>query len=230
MSAVDPSSLPAPVRRYVERALPDGAGAASARRVRITQRGEMILKPGARPRAFTATEELEVERVAFGWWATFPMLGPLGLRVTDRYEAGDGLLEARLLGVPLQRQRGPVLAQGEAFRYLAEIAWVPHAILANAELEWTEVGERAVEVATSVSGERVAVQLRFDQAGELTQTYAERPRLEADNAITPWIGEYGDYRTFGEILVPAGGEVRWELPGGPFTYWRAAVTSLVVVT
>jgi hypothetical protein len=47
-------------------------------------------------------------------------------------------LEVRLLGRPLQRKGGPELAQGEAFRYLAEIAWVPQAIVANRELSWQD--------------------------------------------------------------------------------------------
>jgi hypothetical protein len=28
--------------------------------------------------------------------------------------------------------------------------------------------------------------------------------------------------------VPTRGEVRWELPDGPFVYWRGAVTALEV--
>lgn len=222
--AVDPSSLPASVRRYVERVLP--AGPVSARSVRIGQRGEMILGPGARPRRFTATEELSAKQVAFEWRASFPMLGPAGLGVTDAYRSGEGRLEVRVLGLPLQRRRGPELSLGQAYRYLAEIPWVPHAILANPELEWAEVGEGRVEVASDVGGERVAVRLRFNDAGEIAETYAERPRAEAQNTVTPWIGEYSDYKAFGEIIVPARGEVRWELPEGPFTYWRGTIASL----
>lgn len=171
------SSLPALVRRYVEAVLPGGSGTGT--RVRIEQVGDMTLKPGSRPRRFTATEEFATDHVAFEWTARFPMLGPISLLVTDRYDAGEGLLEVRLLGLPLQRKRGPELALGEAFRYLAEIAWTPHAILDNSELEWRELDESTVEVATSVGGDRAAVRLVFDDTGEITKIFAERPRLEA---------------------------------------------------
>ena len=30
----------------------------------------------------------------------------------------------------------------------------------------------------------------------------------------------------GGVRLPRDGEVRWELPEGPFTYWRGRVTSL----
>ena len=119
----------------------------------------MILKPGASPRRFTATEEFATDHVAFAWRARFPILGPIGVRVTDSYDGNDGRLEVRFVGMPLQRKRGPQLAQGEAYCYLAEIAWVPQAILANPQLIWQEIDERTVELSTSVQGEQIAVRL-----------------------------------------------------------------------
>lgn len=220
------SSLPRLVRAYAERAV--GAEPRIAAAIRVAQVGEMILKPGASPRPFTATEEFAVSRVAFAWRARFPMLGPISMRVTDSYDGSDGKLEVRLLGLPLQRQHGPQLAQGEAYRYLAEIAWVPQAILANGQLTWRDVDERTVELLTSVRGEQIGVRLIFNEAGEIAQTVAERPRLEAGNAVTRWIGEYADYERLGGVLVPKRGEVRWELAEGPFTYWRGTITSLEV--
>jgi hypothetical protein len=169
------SSLPGLVRGYAERALPRKPGA--GRTVRLAQVGEMVLKPGARPRSFSASEEFAIVRVAFAWRARFPMLGPLALRVTDSYDGHSGTLEVRALGLRLQRKHGPELAQGEAFRYLAEIAWVPHAILANTDLEWRQFEERTVEVATRVGDEQIAVCLLFDEAGEIVQTVAQRPRV-----------------------------------------------------
>jgi hypothetical protein len=41
----------------------------------------------------------------------------------------------------------------------------------------------------------------------------------------PWVGEFHDYRKLGGALIPTRGEVRWELPEGPFTYWRGTITS-----
>ena len=160
----------------------------------------MVLKPGARARRFTATEDLSTDRVSFVWRARFPMLGPISLRVSDSYQGENGLLEVRLGRLPLQRKRGPELSRGEAFRYLAELAWAPQAILANPALEWAEVDDSTVEVATLVGADRIGVRLIFDEAGELVQTVAQRPRVEAENAITRWVGEYRDYRDFGGVV------------------------------
>jgi hypothetical protein len=188
----------------------------------------MLLKQGAAPRRFTAVEEFRVDRVAFAWKARFPIFGPIGLRVTDSYDGSDGLLEVRMLGLPVQRRRGTQLAQGEAFRYLAELPWVPQAIHANAQLKWRELDGRTVEVSTQVREARVAVRLMFNEHGEIEQTVAERPRLEAGGALTPWIGVFGDYQELGGVRVPTRGEVRWELPDGPFSYWRGRVISLEI--
>ena len=114
---------------YVSRALPQPQPVAE--RVTVEQTGEMTLKPGAAPRPFTATEELATGRVNFTWRARFPILGPLSLHVTDSYREDEGLLQVRLLGLPLQSKRGGELAAGEAFRYLAELPWVPQAMVLN---------------------------------------------------------------------------------------------------
>jgi hypothetical protein len=186
----------------------------------------MVLKPGARPRPFSASEEFATDRVAFAWRARFPIAGPVGLRVTDSYDGRNGWLEVRLLGLPIRRSHGPQLTQGEAFRYLAEIVWVPQAILANPQLAWRELDARTVEVATQVGNARIAVRLSFNDRGELEQTVADRPRVEAAGAVTRWVGVYGDYQELGGVRVPTRAEVRYELPEESFTYWRGTVTSL----
>jgi hypothetical protein len=217
------NALPELVRRYVESALPDSTH--TVKKVKLTQVGEMVLKPGKRPLRFDAVEEFATDAVAFTWRARFRILGPLSIRVTDSYRQPDGLLELKALGLPLRRTRGPELAQGEALRYLAEIPWVPHAIIANTDLRWRAIDDRTAEVRTQVAGERVAVALTFDD-DKIVRTVADRPRLEAGGAPTRWVGEFGDYRSFGAIRVPVRGEVSWELPEGPFTDWRGTITSV----
>jgi hypothetical protein len=195
----------------------------------VRQTGEMLMKPGGRTLRFAALEDFAIDRIAFSWRARFPILGPVALQVTDSYEPPDGGLDVRLLGIPVQRQRGPEVLRGEAYRYLAELAWVPQAIAANPELEWRAVDDDTAEVSTVVGGERIAVRLMFRE-NEIVQIVADRPRLEADGALTPWVGEFDDYTWLGGMSVPARGEVRWELPEGSFTYWRGTVTGAELVT
>jgi Family of unknown function (DUF6544) len=222
--------LPALARRYFARALPSAGSV--PRQVRVTQEGEMWLKPGGRALPFRAVEDLSVEEVAFSWRARFRVLPLVTLRVVDGYAAGQGRLEARLLGlVPVMRQSGQAASEGEAMRYLSEIPWVPHAMRANRQLEWRELDAHTVEVATAVGPARVAVQLEFDAAGDIVSAYSPaRPHVEGKTTVPrPWGGVFRDYDVVGGVRIPTHAEVRWQLPEGPFTYWRGTITSVELV-
>lgn len=211
-------TLPPLVERYVERALPVGAGQAGS--VDITQEGTIWMKPDTRGMAFTAREHFEVERVAFAWRARFPF----GLRVVDAFDRDQGVLELRLLGARLQRQRGPEVSEGEAMRYLAELPWVPQAIVRNEELHWRQLDDTHVEVSTPVAGRRVAVTFGFDDLADITSVSAQRRRQVGKTwEETPWGGEFGDFTFMGGIRLPAAAEVHWEIDGDRFVYWQGRV-------
>jgi hypothetical protein len=156
---------------------------------------------------------------------------PLAIRVFDGYSGGRGKLEARVLGVPVMRQRGLDIAVGEAFRYLAELPLVPWAMEHNAELEWRELNDYSVEVAARVGGRRLAVTVEFDAAGDIVRAGCDaRPRqVGRTSVLTPWGGEFGDYRALGGMRIPTRATVYWELDQGRFVYWRGTVTSAVAL-
>ena len=199
--------------------------------VRLHQRGRMWLRPSGRPLGFTAVQEIDAGRVAFRWRARFGA-GPLRpLAVVDAYDGGEGFLEGRVAGLRAFRSEGPEVALGEAMRYLAEIAWIPHALRVNPALEWAELSASEAELATATGGGRAAVRLRVDGAGHLVRASApDRPRADRGRAVpTPWRGEFSDHADLGGLRVPRRAEAAWELPAGTFTYWRAEVTALEVV-
>ncbi len=213
------------MRTYLDRAV--AAGAPAPQHMLITQTGEMFRKPGARALRFSATERLAVDRVAFSWQARFPV-GPLvSLKVLDQYSGGSGTLKVRALGLPLRTQRGRDLDAGEAYRYLAELPWVPHAIASNHQLDWRALGPRTVEVSMPLGDWRPAVEIRFDDSDDVIACLAgARPRLVNGGAVpTPWGGEFGAYETLGGIRMPTRAEVYWDLSEGRFQYWRGEVTS-----
>jgi hypothetical protein len=222
------SRLPGIVENYLERALPAGGPTASA--VRIAQKGELMLKSDGRALRFHAVEELAVAEVGFIWRAKVRIAPLVSMRVVDSYRAGKGSLDGRLFGVPVARGRGQETNAGQAMRYLAELAWVPHALAANGELEWHQLEDDIVEVAARAGSSKVAVGLRFDRNGDILAAFADRPRREGGRFVPRhWIGIYGDYAELGGVRLPTRAEVRWELPDGPFTYWRGTVTSVELV-
>jgi hypothetical protein len=231
--SVKPSSLegelPAALEPYVERALPDLDNV--PRRVRIRQTGEMWLKPGARPKSFTAVQEYSVDGVAFVWRAKFKIAGFATLKVVDRFRRGQGSLESKLFGsIPLTREKGPAVSEGQAFRYLGELPWVPQAFLANHEIEFKEIDARHVEVSTDSGGTRVALTIELGEDGDITGVSADaRPRLEDKGTPTPWSGSFSDYAELSGVRLPRKAEVRWDLADGPFTYWSGEITGLDLI-
>lgn len=222
------SEAPERVRSCALRGL--GHDAARAAQVRIAQEGEMWLRPGGRALRFVAIQRSATDRVAFAWRARFPLVGPLALHVLDRYERGEGELVVRAAGLRLQRKRGLEISRGEAVRYLAELPWVPAAVLRNRELEWSSGDDDTVSVATRVGGERVVARLEFDARGNVSRVSSEDRSFDANGwARTPWGGEFRAYATIGGLLVPTAAEVYWELDSGRFTYWRGRLTSIELV-
>jgi hypothetical protein len=221
--------LPRLVTAYVERAVPPEL--ATAHRVRITQEGCMWLKPGASPRRFTATQELTADRVGFAWKARFPIAPLLAMTVLDEFRDGAGRLEVRALGVTLQRQSGRETSIGEAIRYLAELPLVPQAMTGNHELEWRELGARSVAVSTIVAGEPVGVTVEVDRDGDIVRVSSDaRPyRVRGAWTATGWVGTFAGYRTLGGLRIPTRAEVAWQLPEGPFTYWRGRIASALAL-
>ncbi|HSD23890.1 MAG TPA: DUF6544 family protein [Solirubrobacterales bacterium] len=213
---------------HLARVLP--ARAETPRRVRLTQRGEMIRRPGEKPLAFTATQEYAVDEVGFEWRASFGPNRLVRLIVVDRYRKGEGSLAARVWGlIPVTRSSGPETDRAEATRYLAELPWVPHAIASNPELSWRQLEDGSVEVSTEAGGRLASVVLALDDSGLISTVSGMRPRLAGKTAIeTPFSGSFGDYVELGGVRAPGGAEVSWELPEGRFTYWRGEVTSLEV--
>jgi hypothetical protein len=219
-------ALTGPIARHLELTVPEGDSTPA--RIRLTQRGEMVQKPGGRRLQFTAVEEFAVGELEFEWRAAFGPNFLVRMIVVDRYRGGEGSLSAKVWGVlPATRSSGPDTDRGEAMRYLAELPWVPQAMAANPELSWRELDDGSVEVSTLVGGRAASVHLSFDEAGFVRTVSGIRPRMAGRTAIdTRFSGSFGDYVELGGIRVPCTGEVSWELPEGPFTYWRGEVTSL----
>jgi hypothetical protein len=189
----------------------------------------MVQKPGGRRLAFTAVQAIEVGTVEFEWRAGFGPNAFVRVRVLDRYRDGQGLLVAKVWGViPATRSTGPETDRAEAMRYLAELPWAPQAIGSNQELSWRDLEDGSVEVSTLVGGKATSVRLTFDEAGLIQSASGLRPRLAGRRSVeTPFLGTFGDYVELGGVRVPGSAEVSWDLPEGPFTYWRGEVTSLV---
>ncbi len=222
------TGLPGPVQRYFRVALTPGQPMLSALTLdhvgtfNMSERGERWL-------AFTSNQRVVLARPGFDWDARIRLLPGLAFRVHDAYVGGQGILTARLFGLPLVNLQGtPELARGELMRFLAEAAWYPTALLPSQGVQWTPVDDRHARATLADGNTRVTITFGFGADGLIESVRAEdRGRTVARQVVpTPWEGHWTQWAERDGMQVPLEGEVAWILPDGRKPYWRGRVTRL----
>jgi len=223
-SEVSKPSVPAIIQSFARRAILENP---VPNTVWLHQSGEMRINLGDRWRPFTAEQVISIHQPGFAWLARMQVAPLLSARILDCYVGGEGLLEARLFGsLRLARAAGPKTDKGELMRYLAELAWAPHAMLHNRQLSWREIDATKAEVAAESSAGLTRVRLIFEN-GDIARVEAEdRPRMTGRRIVpTCWQGHCFDYREINGCRIPTRAVASWLLEDGLFEYWRGRITA-----
>jgi hypothetical protein len=217
-------AVPDIVRSFARRAVADGP---VPRTVHLRQCAEIRLKLGDPWRPLTAEQVISVHEPAFIWLARMPVRPFLYARILDCYLGGEGFLEVRLLdSLRLARASGPLVGKGELMRYLAELAWAPHAMLHNPHLSWRQIDATSVEVTAESAAGPARVRLDFENGDVAHIAADDRPRAVGNRTVpTRWEGRFLDYREMGPCRVPTRATVSWLLEDGPFETWRGRIAS-----
>jgi uncharacterized protein DUF6920 len=222
--------LPAPAQRYFRAVLTEGQPMVTGVRVRHT--GTIDLGETAeRWRPFTSDQKVVTRRPGFDWDARVAFLPGVPVRVHDAYVAGEGSLQAFLLGlVSLVDQRGTdELARGELMRFFAEAVWYPTALLPSQGVRWETVADRAARATLTDGARTLTLLFTFADDGLVDTVRADaRGRTVGGTVVpTPWLGRFWSYQDRGGMRVPLDGEVAWVLPEGPRVYWRGHIADIV---
>ena len=194
-------SVPAIIRAFVRRATRETP---VPNTVWLRQWGEMRASLRGSWQPFTAEQVIGIHQPGFAWLARMQVAPLASARILDCYVDGEGLLEARLCGsLPLARAAGPQADKGELMRYLAELAWAPHAMLHNPQLSWREIDATTVEVSAESQAGAARVRLIFEN-GDIARVEADdRPRMLGRRIIpTRWQGRCCDYREVNGLSYP----------------------------
>jgi hypothetical protein len=223
----DPSllaDLDEPVRRYFAHALREGAPLDQPTHLRMTGR----IKVG-KWLPFSATQDND--RDSFRWSARLGA-GPLTvLRVVDRYAAGRGSTEGRLLGrARLFRADDEHATRSAAARTALEAAtFAPACLLPHTGVTWRAEGDDVITAAWSVPPERPEVRIRIDARGAIRSVSALRwgDQGHGRHGYIPCGCEVHQERRFGDFVVPSHCTVGWWFGTPRYTpFFRADVTSL----
>ena len=177
--------------------------------------------------AFTATQTISTRVCEFDWRA---QAGPFGMiSARDALKDDEGRFDIMALGViPIARaEHSAALMRGELMRYLAELAWAPHAILLNTALRWRVDGPDTLAVNAGTGATASEVLLSLDNDGRIAGGFAaDRPRSATAPILpTPWRGRFSDYRKHSGLWLPFVGEVGWEIDGKEEIYWQGRIES-----
>ena len=205
--------LPEPARRYLERAIAPGTLLAGSAELVID--GRMRLGPR---KGWMSFESEEVIGDGFVWRARTRRPPIVGF---DCYVGGVGETAWRLLGVvPVAGARDADVARSARGRFVAELVFLPSALLPGPGVVWSGVDAEWARVTVTVDGEEVWMELRVGEDGGLLEMRMERwgdqgvetPRLQMFGA------RFGGMRDFGGVAVPGEVEVGWR-PGAGDAFW-----------
>jgi len=223
--------LPAPVQRYFRAVLADGQPIIAAAHIEMT--GTINLSATAEQwKPFTSSQRVVTRKPGFLWNAKVDMFPGIPALVEDSYIAGQGRLNAKVLGwmVVADLHGNGEIARGEFMRYFAEAAWYPTALLPSQGVRWKAVDDASAS-ATIVDGPiTLTLLVRFDDAGLITSVRADARGAGVGKdgvmVMLPWDCRLSDYRPQDGMLVPMVGEAAWLRPEGRKPYFVGKVKDL----
>ena len=224
-------ALPPPVQRYFRAVLTDGQPIIAA--ATIDMAGTMNMSANAEQwRTFTSNQRGVTQKPGFLWDAQVNLLPGVPALVEDSYIAGQGRLNAKLLGlftVADSHGEGEI-ARGEFMRYFAESPWYPTALLPSQGVRWEPVDDASAS-ATIVDGRIILTLLfRFDDAGLIASVHAESrgAGIGKDGAMVMlrWDCGLSNYQPQDGMLIPMTGEAAWVRPAGRKVYFVGHVKKL----
>lgn len=219
-SRIDPTSLPPPVRRYVE-----ASGAlrrAPIRAARLRHVGTFVV--GRRWRPIRGVQYLSVDPPGFVWWGRIRMAPGVWVDGLDRSVAGEGNMRIVAASTwTLADLRGPELDQGALLRLLGELTWIPSALVDPRHVTWVPVDARTARAVLRVGGRAVEATFHFGEDGLPERFTAERYRdVGGRGVLTPFTGRCADYREVEGVRVPFRVEAAWTIEGReqPYARWE----------
>lgn len=169
---------------------------------------------------------MSVDRLGFTWRARVA-LGPLIWVVAfDALSGSSGNGGARLWGIlPAGNARGPEVTRTQLLRNLAELVFVPWAADRNDQIAWQAQEHNLFLASARVGAVAGSVQFELDDDGGVRSVSApDRPVPLGDRLVpAPWRMLFSDPAAVGGIRIPRRTEGTFDLPDGPWTYWRSRV-------
>ena len=196
-------ALPAPVQRYLRKAL--GERSRPIARVRLRHGGQFRPSLNGSWLPIRGEQYFTTTPPAFIWWGRVRIAPGVWIDARDRSVGGEGNMWVTMEStVTMANSSGPELDQGALLRLLGEMAWFPTAFLDKAYVTWTAVDDRRATATLHVNGRTVSGSFVFGADDLPSAFHAERYRDigGGKSVLTPFVGRVGDFRVVEGVLVP----------------------------
>lgn len=215
-----PERLPAPVRRYLAKAIRREHTAVTT--VHVKHGGTFRPKLDGAWLPIEGRQYIRAEPPAFVWWGRVRIAPGVWIDARDRSENGRGnMLVLMDSTFRLADSSGDAIDQGALLRLLGEMVWFPTAFLAS-RITWSELDERRAKAELRVGDLDVAGVFEFGDddlpSGFRAMRFRDIGQGRAE--LTEFYGAMSDYREVDGLLVPHKLVAHWTLGGEPKAYAR----------
>lgn len=222
----DFQALPAPVAAYFRFALQDGQQ--PIRTAQIWHKGEFSLNHKWIP--FASVQNFSAHPAGFVWDAKMKMNRFLDVRVRDSFLGGRGAMKVKLMSLfsMMNAHDDAGLDAGSLMRYLAELVWLPTALLPSKNLQWTPIDDQRALATLSDGETTVSLEFSFNERGEINSFFAPaRPySTKSETREFPWAGRLWSYQQRNGVMIPLEGEVSWQMPEGNAPYYKGKIVDI----
>jgi hypothetical protein len=202
------SDLPAPVQRYFLHAIAPGTPLATT--VKLDMSGKFRLAQDQPWLPMQAQETLT--RRGFVWKAKIGN-GLSQFQGADYYVNRSGRMQFSILGlVPVVNVQSLDTARSAIGRMIAELMWLPSALLPQQEVQWSEIDDHTIQARLKVDDEPVTLTLVIDADGKVLESAALRwgnHTPDGSWAYIPMGGKCSAERTFGGFTIPSQMSAGW---------------------
>jgi len=213
------AALPAPVQRYLSKAVTERARAVRSVRLRHGGRFRASLDGSWLP--IRGEQYFSADPPGFIWWGRVRMFPGLWVDARDRSVAGEGnMLVCLESTITLADSSGPQLDQGALLRLLGEMTWFPTGFLDDRHVRWSPVDDTRAQATLEVNGRTVSGEFTFGPDDLPVSFSADRYRDTGGgtSVLTPFVGRMRDYRSVNGLLVPHRLVAAWVVDGQPIEY------------
>jgi hypothetical protein len=217
------ADLPEPVQRYFLHAIAPGTPLATS--VKLHMGGKFRLAPDQPWLPMRSQETLT--RKGFIWKAAIGS-GLSQFQGADRYLNRSGRMRFAILGlVPVVNVQNPDTARSAIGRLVAELTWLPSALLPREGLQWSAIDDRTIQARLKVDDEPVTLTLAIDANGKLLQSSVLRWGDHTPDrkwAYIPMGSKCDAEQTFGGFTIPSQVGAGWWIGTEQyFEFFQAAI-------